>query len=181
MGEIKGFQKYKLIIGILSTLNDREDDFISILEKEFSSVDYKSRRFPFSYTSYYDKEMGEPITRFFLSFKKLVSPDDLAGIKIHTNYLENFFAVKTSAGLPMRKVNFDPGILNQSRLILASTKDNVHRIPLKEGIYGEVTLAYRKGEFVPFPWTYADYKDPVYNKIFKEIRKIYCLNLNQSE
>ena len=43
-----------------------------------------------------------------------------------------------------RPVNIDPGYINESRLILASTKDFSHRIYLRDGIYAEVTLNYRK-------------------------------------
>lgn len=180
MGEINTFKKHKLIIGVLSVLHDREDEIINALTEEFGTVDYKSTILPFTYTSYYDKEMGGDIERFFLSFEKLISPDELSDVKIHTNYLEKFFSIQEAGKGSMRKVNFDPGLINLSHLILASTKDNVHRIPLKDGIYGEVTLAYKGGGFEPYPWTYIDYKSPEYTKIFSEIRDIYRQDLSRS-
>ncbi len=176
MGEIKPFKKHKLIIGILSVLKDREGEVIKALTDEFGPVDYKSEIYPFSYTSYYDREMGGDIDRFFLSFERLILPDELSDVKIHTNYLEKFFSIQNGEGLS-RRLNFDPGILNLSHLILASTKDNVHRIPLKEGIYGEVTLGYKNGSFEPFPWTYLDYRSPEYGEIFSRIRDIYRENI----
>lgn len=179
MGEIKPFKKHKLIIGVLSVLHDREGEIINALSDEFGPIDYKSDVIPFSFTSYYDSEMGRDIERFFLSFERLIIPDELSDVKIHTNYLEKFFSIQDAAGLS-RRVNFDPGILNLSHLILASTKDNVHRIPLKEGIYGEVTLAYKNGNFEPLPWTYPDYKSPEYGEIFSRIRSIYRENISAS-
>jgi uncharacterized protein DUF4416 len=173
LGEINSFKKHKLIVGVLSVLRDREDEVINTLSEEFGKVDYKSENLPFTYTSYYDREMGPNIERFFLSFEKLISPEKISDVKIHTNYLERFFSIQEAGKGAMRKVNFDPGLLNLSHLILASSKDNVHRIPLKEGIYGEVTLAYKEGTFEPFPWTYIDYKSPEYTNIFSEIREIY--------
>ena len=181
MGDIKPFKKQKLIIGVLSVLHDREDEVVNALTEEFGEADYKSGLLPFTYTSYYNSEMGEDIKRFFLSFSKLVSPETLADIKIHTNYLEKFFSIQDTSRGMLRKVNFDPGILSLSRLILASTKDNVHRVPLKDGIYGEVTLSYRGGKFEPFPWTYPDYRSSEYSRILKEIRGLYREDLNQAE
>ena len=123
--------------------------------------------------------MGDDIERYFLSFERLIFPDELADVKIHTNYLEKFFSVQDGEGLS-RRVNFDPGILNLSHLILASTKDNVHRIPLKDGIYGEVTLGYRDGKFEPYPWTYRDYCSPEYGEILSSIRDIYKKDISES-
>ncbi len=176
MGEIKPFKKHKLVIAVLSVLRDREGEIINALAEEFGPVDYKSNVIPFSYTSYYNSEMGEDIERFIISFEKLIYPDELSDVKIHTNYLEKFFSIQEADKLT-RKVNFDPGILNLSHLVLASTKDNVHRIPLKEGIYGEVTLGYRNNAFEPFPWTYPDYRSPEYGEIFNYIRNIYKQDL----
>ncbi len=172
MGEIKPFKKHKLIVAVLSVLHDREAELINALTEEFGDIDYKSPVLPFCCTSYYNREMGNNIERFFLSFKNLILPDKLSDVKIHTNYLEKFFSVQKDSRI-YRHVNFDPGILNLSHLILASTKDNVHRIPLDRGIYGEVTLGYKNGKFEPFPWTYRDYRSPEYGKILSLIRDIY--------
>ena len=176
MGDIKEFKKHKLIIAVLSTLKEGEGEIAKTMNNEFGTIDFKSMVIPFSYTSYYCREMGHGIKRFFLAFENLILPDELADIKIHTNYLEKQFASKSSEGL-LRKVNLDPGILNLSHLVLASTKDNVHRIPLKKGIYGEVALGFRNGNFEPYPWTYPDYRSLEYNNIFKQIRDIYRKNI----
>ena len=179
MGEIKPFKRHKLVIGVLSVLHDREGEILKALTDEFGPADFKSEVLPFSYTSYYNREMGDDIERFFLSFEKLIPPDTLADVKTHTNYLEKFFSVQDGDGFS-RRVNFDPGILNLSHLILASAKDNVHRIPLKDGIYGEVTLGYKEGKFEPFPWTYRDYCSPEYGQIFSSIRDIYKKDISKS-
>ena len=71
-----------------------------------------------------------------------------------------------------RKINLDPGLLSLSSLILATTKNNVHRIPLQKGIYGEVTLMYVNREYQTLPWTYADYRTPAFHEIFKEMRTL---------
>jgi hypothetical protein len=57
-----------------------------------------------------------------------------------------------------RPINIDPGYLSLTKLVLASTKNREHRIYLREGIYAEVTLAYRDQAWQTMPWTYADYQ-----------------------
>ncbi|MFP4362675.1 MAG: DUF4416 family protein [Spirochaetia bacterium] len=176
MGNIQKFQKEKLIIGVLLSNLDEISSVKAWLIPEYGEIDYESEPLLFTYTKYYTKEMGTEIYRIFLSFKNLISPERLSDIKIFTNTLEQRFAF---AGA--RKVNLDPGILNNSRLILASTKDNVQRVPLKKGIFAEITLQYMHGEFVDLFWTYPDYKSEEYKQILSEIRKKYSLQLKQEE
>ena len=112
--------------------------------------------------------------RFFVSFEELADPSDFAEIKITTNRLEEIFA---SDG--KRKVNLDPGMLSLERFMLATTKNNGHRIPLSNGIYAEVTLRYVKKEFRDLPWTYADYRSGSYKRILEEIREKYRKDLKR--
>lgn len=176
MGIVKSFENYKLVIGLLTVLADNskgKDPIIDALTAEFGEIDYISPLLDFNFTSYYDEEMGNNIKRFFVSFKTLVKPESLASIKLITNRIEERFILMDSNFNHCRQVNIDPGILNNSRFILATTKDNVHRIPLVDGIYGEVTLIYKKGCFEELPWTYADYKSDEYKKILLKIRETY--------
>ena len=128
----------------------------------------------FSYTHYYDEEMGPELQRYFLSFERLVNPEALAGIKITTNELEDRFLIGGK-----RSVNLDPGLLALSRFVLATTKDNAQRIALRDGIYAELTLLFTKKEFKTFPWTYPDYCSKEYQDILAEIREIYKRDLKR--
>ena len=168
MGAIEPFAKSKLIMGVLSTLPEEKEALRRILVKEFGPIDYESQEFDFTFTDYYVPEMGSGIKRFFYSFVNLVNPDQLPDIKIRTNELEEKFATPDGN----RKINLDPGLLSLSSLILATTKNNVHRIPLQKGIYGEVTLMYVNKEYQTLPWTYADYRTPAFHAIFKEMRQL---------
>jgi hypothetical protein len=140
--------------------------------RRFGPLDYTSVDLPFTYTHYYDEEMGTPITRFFISFKRLVDPVRLALIKVETNQLESRFS---EAG--RRKVNLDPGLLNLSRFVLASSKDGSHRIPLCDGVFAEVNLVYEKGGYRPLEWTYPDYRSEVTLQILGDIRKLHKAEL----
>jgi hypothetical protein len=170
MGEIHSFGHEKLVIGVLLASEDRADGLVrerveTELESRFGPVDFRGPSLPFRWTKYYESEMGPDLTRFFVSFRDLVDPSSLAEIKIASNGLEERFA---QAG--RRSVNLDPGLLSLGRLILATTKDRCQRIPLAKGIYGEVTLVYEHGAFVPLPWTYPDYRSTEYLAVFAEMR-----------
>ena len=168
MGVIKMFEKENLVIGVLTTLEDVDSGLLSALEEAFGPADLVSETLDFRWTSYYDREMGDGIKRRFYSFEQLVDPSELSRIKTLSNEIEEKWAVSGN-----RKVNLDPGLLDLNRLILATTKNVGHRIPLENGIYGEVTLIFMKKEFHPLPWTYPDYRSPEYMKILKEIRSLY--------
>lgn len=175
MGEIKGYIHEKLIIAVLISRLDMVDKLIKKLTDTFGQIDYKSEFLNFDYTDYYDSEMGSSIKRVFFSFLTLVSPDELADIKILTNDIENDFLIKGE-----RKVNIDPGMLSVKRFMLATSKDNGHRIPLQKGIYGEVTLLFVNKNFKALPWTYIDYQSEEYSRILKDIRNLYKSDLKNS-
>ena len=168
MGKTKEYIPEKLIIGILATEKQLPDSLIRRVVDDFGSIERVDGPYPFNYTTYYNDEMGEGIQKYFLTFDRLVSPDRLADIKEQTNLIEE----EWSSG-NKRSVNLDPGILSETRFILATTKDRGHRVPLKNGMYAEVTLIYMHKEFQTLPWTYADFCDPQYRNLLKEIRKSY--------
>jgi hypothetical protein len=168
MGQITRFKPEKLVMPILISRTQMRYSLLQALQARYGPIDYTSVDLPFSYTHYYDEEMGTPITRFFISFLRLVDPGTLSQIKTQTNVLENRF---TEAG--KRKVNIDPGLLNLSRFVLASSKDGSHRIPLADGVFAEVTLMYEKGRFRPLEWTYPDYRSDEYLGIMMDIRNLY--------
>lgn len=172
MGKAKRPQRVKLIIGILAKDKKLFDSIEEFFAKEFGDIDYRSPVLPFDHTDYYKKEMGGPLKRRFISFKKLIAPDGISRIKKITNGLEEKFAAEKK-GVFSRRVNIDPGYISDSKLVLATTKDYFHRIYLKEGIHAEVTLAWKKGSFRPFEWTYPDYKSAEYTEILNGIRNAY--------
>ncbi|MGD0724225.1 MAG: DUF4416 family protein [Spirochaetia bacterium] len=168
MGTAGVFSREKLVIAILISAIGRSDELISRLADRWGPVDFASDPFTFTFTHYYDAEMGSPIDRLFISFERLVDPSCLARTKQETNGIEDLFREKGS-----RKVNLDPGLLSLPRFVLATTKENAHRIPLTEGIYAEITLLYGKGSFRPLPWTYPDFRSEPTLSILNKIRALY--------
>lgn len=174
MGKITAPRLVKLIVGMLSSHPEIFPQVDSLLSVEFGSLDYISELLPFTHTEYYEEEMGGNLKRRFVSFERLAEPGSLSNVKCFTNRVESRFAVEGK-----RRVNLDPGYIAASKLVLASTKDYYHRIYLDKGIYAEVTLHYQKGGFLPFPWTYPDYKSEEYRRIFNKIRNLYLKQLKE--
>ncbi len=98
--------------------------------------------------------MGGNLTRQFISFKRLIASDSLAGIKIFTNKVEEFLADPETG---KRMVNIDPGYLALEKVVLASTKNYSHRIHLSKGIYADLAYRFINKSYAPLEWTYPDY------------------------
>ena len=156
-----------LLCGIIRQSELSHESIISRLEKEFGPVAAQSEEFPFSFTTYYEPEMGKNLLRSFLTFEQHVSPAVQAEIKLKTNEIESEFI---KAG-QRRLVNLDPGLLSAHNLILTTGKDFSHRIYISDGIFAEVTLMVNKGRLAPLPWTYADYRSPAVLDFFEKQRQ----------
>ncbi|MBN1646753.1 MAG: DUF4416 family protein [Spirochaetales bacterium] len=174
MGVIKVFCSEKLVFGVLYGESALLEQARNMLEARYGPVDIESSEFYFSYTDYYNSEMGTPIFRKFFSFSGLVSPERLADIKKFSNSVEEKFLEGNR-----RKINLDPGLLNQGRLLLASTKNHAHRVPLSGGIYAEITLLFKRGGIEHLPWTYPDFRSGDYDKDLLAFRRKYSEQLKQ--
>ncbi len=138
----------------------------------FGPIARTSTDFAFNQTDYYDSSMGPGLRKRFLVFHDLISADQLADIKLRTNELEQELIQAESWSEP-RPLNLDPGILSLGKFMLATTKDQAHRIYLSDGIYAEVTLRFQDHAFHPWPWTYADYREPAVLAFLGEARDYY--------
>jgi hypothetical protein len=142
------------------------------LEEEFGPVGRTSPAFAFDQTSYYAATMGPDLRKQFFTFTDLIPAERLAAIKLRTNALEGELAV--SGQYPeVRPLNLDPGILTLGKFLLATTKDQAHRVYLRDGIFAEVTLRFHAGAFEPWPWTYADYRQPAVLEFLCQARDDY--------
>ena len=142
------------------------------LSSLFGKSDHRSSDYIFSFTDYYNAQMKTPLKKFFVSFEKLCRAEELSQWKGKTNELEEKFSIREKENI-LRLVNIDPGYLTSSQLVLATTKSFSHRIYLRNGIYAEVTLNYKKGGFIPNPWTYPDYRTEETLRFFNEVRSTY--------
>jgi len=171
MGKIKPFLPVKLIFGIISGFQELIDEIEEPLTLNYGPIDFRSPFIHFTFTDYYSRQMGENLLRRFISFQKLIEPALLPDIKFRSNHLEEEYALRSLR--VKRPINLDPGYLTTTSLILASTKNYAHRIPLQKGIYAQLEYIFKKGEVQNFPWTYPDYCTEVYQQIFLKLRRIY--------
>ncbi len=168
MAEIKEPQRVFAFSGLIFTKGFEIENVILKFKEMLGSVIKKSEIIPFTHTTYYNKEMGEGLLRQWVVFENLIFPDLLIELKHKSNEIENLF-MNDSGG---RKINIDPGLISLSNIILASTKNYAHRIYLGKGIYAEVTLIYKKNQFIPLEWTYPDYREEIAIKFFTEARRM---------
>ena len=128
-----------------------------------------SPRYPFTQTHYYDQEMGTNLLKQLLGFERFAPIDGLAQIKQATIALEREFAASGRFS-ETRPLNLDPGFVSLGKFVLATTKDQAHRIYLRDGIFAEVTLQFQDGHYRANPWTYPDYLQPQVLAFLEEMR-----------
>jgi hypothetical protein len=165
MWELKEPKPAKLIIGILAANHQCLHAAEEAVTAKFGLADFTSEVWPFNKTDYYKDQAGPRILRQFISFERLIKPGNLAKIKLQTNKIEQKLARTLAIPLP-RPVNLDPGIIESSKLVLATTKNFSHRIYIGKKIYAEVTLIFDKGCWRPLEHTYPDYKQQCYFDFF---------------
>ena len=146
------------------------------LVHNYGEIDDESSVIPFSFTQYYDEEMGPNLLRQWVRFKTPSAADQLTQCKLETNATEVLLAKQFPRGVA-RPVNIDPGYVHRYKVILATTKDHAHRIYLHHGIYAEVTLHWSQNLWTPWPWTYADYKTETAQVFFTKARTAYLQQL----
>ncbi len=167
----------KLIIGILASGPDLLEAAVDNLTQTHGPVDLKSPTWHFTQTDYYNDQIGTDIIRAFIAFEKLIDPAELADIKIAANKLEQTLADTSKTSCP-RPVNIDPGYIEPSKLVLASTKNFAHRIYIGKKIWAEVTLTYSKS-WQSFPFTFPDFKQPRYHEYLNSVRTKLATQLRQ--
>lgn len=145
------------------------------LEDQYGPVDIASRWLPFDCTAYYEPEMGTGLRRRMLSFKDLVSQEDLPRIKQFTNAIEASHLASEN-----RQINIDPGYLLTERFVLATGKNFSHRIYIGQGIYADLTLIYTGGTFRALPWTYPDYAREDMLNFLHKVRSKYLFDMKSA-
>lgn len=150
------------------------------LQHTYGAIDLVSETFAWDTTDYYRAEMGDNLLRRFLTFEPLISPEELVRIKLETNAHELTLSSAPSTSGP-RRINLDPGYIDATKLVLASTKGQAHRLYLSQGIYAEVTLLYHHKAFHPFLYTYEDYRWPETHAFLQQVRKRYLEQLRTQQ
>lgn len=170
MGEVHEPSSVLLLIAVVTRHAAALEWAREISERNYGRISLTSDAFAFTETDYYATTMGADLKKQFLAFERLVDPGRLANIKRETNNWEAEYAAAGGHEEP-RPLNLDPGYITLAKLVLASTKDHAHRIYLREGIFAEVTLAYRQRRWQALDWTYPDYRREDYHRFFDACRE----------
>jgi Domain of unknown function (DUF4416) len=141
------------------------------MQPMYGKIRLRSADYDFHHTRYYEPEMGPGLRKRLVVFEPLAPPDCLPDVKRRTIELERALAASNRFA-EARPLNLDPGLLQLGKFLLASTKDQGHRIYLRDGIFAEVTLRFHAGAFEPWPWTYADYREPEVMRFLTEARGV---------
>lgn len=165
MGSYKYPPLVKLVVGMLGADREILETARGILRERFGPEEEIMHPIPFTWTQYYADEVGNAPFRTFVSYEPLLARETLVDIKRYTNEVENLLA----SGGP-RRVNLDPGYLTLGQFFLATTKDQRHRVYIRDGIFVEPTLYFQEGRFLPFEWTYRDYRSEEYRFYFEAAR-----------
>jgi len=174
------------------------------LESHWGKIATLSPPFDFIESPYYLKTMqladdgqGALVLRKQMAlFASPYDPSELSADKRASNQWEDTWTAQWTApdpvwsGLPdclaghespKRWVNIDPGYMSMTKLVLASTKNREHRLYLRDGIYAEVTLAFRDQAWRAMPWTYADYQRPDVLEFLTQARKGFTQSVAEAK
>jgi len=172
----RGPKAAKLVMSLLYGDENALAAVLGAADQEYGPLDFLSEVLPFDFTTYYEREMGKKLKRRLAGFRPLILPEQLPGIKLWANSQENLYLNEKGG----RKINIDPGYLSSAKFILATGKDYSHRIYLKDGIYGDLTLMFQKGSFTTLPWTYPDYASSPLIDLITLLRRRYLWQMKNA-
>lgn len=166
MGRLTEYPPCRLFFALLVAPDGSVTDARQCIEDSFGALSVLHGPTDFAFTDYYSREMGSPLARYLALGGADFDPTCLADAKTLTNRWEVDLARPDGS----RRVNFDPGLLSAASLILATTKARAHRVPLRDGIYAELTLLFHRGWVEALLWTYPDFRSSEYHSVLLDMR-----------
>ena len=163
-----GRPQCKYFFGIIRQPDVASSRVERLLAREFGAIDTCSGVYPFDKTDYYMAEMGKGLVREFFSLSSPDSPGSLPDYKLRCARIEEQWKDNGN-----RVINIDPGYMDFYKIVLASFKEGGQKIYMSDGVYADMTLYYKKGEWHAFPWTFPDFALGVYDQYFIKLREAY--------
>ena len=170
VGQILPHKPVILIAAVTSRNSDAFTWAEETMSKRWGSLYRKSDLFEFTETTFYQASMGVDLKKQFFAFESNFDPAEIAHTKHVSNAWENEYAEQSNFD-EERPINIDPGYISEAKLVLVTTKDRDHRLYLKDGIFAEVTLHFRGGEWTSSRWTYPDYQRKDFQNFFTDCRQ----------
>ncbi len=169
MGEITKHRPVLLITAVTSRYQDAFRWTADQTTARWGKLVFSSDIFDFTETNFYTQSMGTELKKQFLAFETLIDPGEIAPTKLQSNEWEKQYAADNQHA-EVRPLNIDPGYISEAKLVLVTTKDRDHRIYLQQGIFAEVTLFFRSGDWNSSRWTYPDYQRKDFQSFFTKCR-----------
>ena len=141
------------------------DAVAAAVRKTYGAIDAVEGPFLFSFTDYYEPEMGPALLKAFFAVAGAHARDSLVGHKHAATALEDRFLEIGGA----RRLNIDPMLVTVENVVIATSKNFTHRVYLGDGVFADLALVSGKGGYQPLPWTYADYS--AHLMFFNGVRK----------
>ena len=116
MGAIRPAPAAKLICGILAVDEAARARAVELLNREFGHTELRSAVWPFTWTDYYEDEMGPELLRQFVAFSGRFAPETIVAVKIAANRMESGLAVERGRRSDRRPVNLDPGYVTEAQV-----------------------------------------------------------------
>ena len=171
MGDIKNYPPCVRLVGAFAQDTAALEWLCRRVEHAWGKPLLISPCFDFTESQYYAKTMGTDLKKQFIICSPHHDPGHLSRDKLTTNDWELEYRDAAASSVE-RPLNIDPGYLSLTKLVLASTKNREHRLYLQQGIYGEVTLAFRNQRWNAMEWTYPDYQRADFQSFFSEARDV---------
>ena len=127
-----------------------KNDLIS----KYGEVKAEGSSYAFSFTDYYEKEMGSNLKKKFLIFNKEISKQDLIDIKLFITEIEEKYSINNK-----RTINIDPGYLSSKEFVLATFKQRSFKEKIHDKVWLHKVLEFDGNNIKHFFHTFADYKD----------------------
>lgn len=169
MGNVVSYSPVMLLAAHFSTHESALSWSRERLSEKWGNIILASDLFSFYETEYYAASMGRPLFKQLIAFEQSILPDSLAQIKHFTNQLESDYAA-FRLHPEQRPLNIDPGYLELSQFVLATTKAGSHRLAIGQGIFAEVTLHFAAGRWNEWSWTYPDFRREDYKQFLTACR-----------
>lgn len=170
----------EVAVNLIITCLFRDENLLQTALQEcclrWGDIDYHSKSFPFDITDYYTPEMGAGLQRVFVSFKKLLHPEEMVLIKHECERIETKVSLEGK-----RRVNIDPGYIDTNKYVLMSYKFGGQKIYIADSVWADMTLMYKKGRWLSFDWTFPDFKDARYHSELNKIRELYKIKCKNTE
>ncbi len=151
----------KAIVLLLTADPHLAPPVLAAFEKILGPIEIQSAWHPFE-SHYYDEELGSNPKRCLVGFKNIFEPWRLPELKKLARKLEKKL---------QRKINIDPGTVDLFKVVLVSGKGGGQKVVLTKDCHAYTLLRYEKEKWIPFEWTYPDFKSPIYHADLLKIRK----------